>query len=163
MIHKWFHKSRYGVEQSYVDGMKWLDKCQLVEDWGCALCAAKRYRKGAYRGIDGTPGKADLIADLSTYRSKAPGIFMRHILEHNLDWRTILDNALASFTERMTLILFRDTAPEDFVIHGKHHGHVDIDLCHDDLMERIEPFLRNTQKINRDGGKFDTLFFLAKN
>ena len=31
---------------------------------------------------------------------------MRHILEHNYEWARILDNALASFTERMALILF---------------------------------------------------------
>jgi len=31
---------------------------------------------------------------------------MRHVLEHNYDWVRILDNALASFNERMVLILF---------------------------------------------------------
>jgi hypothetical protein len=31
---------------------------------------------------------------------------MRHVLEHNYEWARILDNALASFTERMVLILF---------------------------------------------------------
>ena len=31
---------------------------------------------------------------------------MRHILEHNYKWARVLDNALASFTQRITLILF---------------------------------------------------------
>lgn len=31
---------------------------------------------------------------------------MRHILEHNYEWARILDNALASFTQRMAPILF---------------------------------------------------------
>jgi hypothetical protein len=46
------------------------------------------------------------VVDLVQYRSSVPGIFMRHILEHNYEWAQILDNALASFTERMVLILF---------------------------------------------------------
>ena len=55
---------------------------------------------------------ASEVVDLVTYRSTVPGIFMRHVLEHNDDWARILDNALASFRERMALILFtpeRDT------------------------------------------------------
>ena len=31
---------------------------------------------------------------------------MRHVIEHNEAWGRILDNAVASFTERMVLILF---------------------------------------------------------
>ena len=38
------------------------------------------------------------------YRSSVPGIFMRHILEHNYEWARVLDSALASFTQRMALI-----------------------------------------------------------
>jgi hypothetical protein len=40
---------------------------------------------------------------------------MRHILEHNYEWARVLDNALASFTQRMALILFtpeRETTQE---------------------------------------------------
>ena len=60
-----------------------------------------------YRGIDGTPSPLCAeVVDLVKYRSTVPGIFMRHILEHNYEWARILDNALASFTERMALILF---------------------------------------------------------
>ena len=31
---------------------------------------------------------------------------MRHILEHNHDWRLVLENALASFDKKFCLILF---------------------------------------------------------
>jgi hypothetical protein len=58
-------------------------------------------------GIEGTASSVcDEVVDLVAYRSTVPGIFMRHILEHNRMWDRILDNALASFTERMALILF---------------------------------------------------------
>jgi hypothetical protein len=60
-----------------------------------------------YRGIDGTSSPfCDEVVDLVAYRSTVPAIFMRHVLEHNYDWARILDNALASFSERMVLILF---------------------------------------------------------
>jgi hypothetical protein len=61
----------------------------------------------AIQGVDGTPSPhCAEVVDLVEYRSSVPGIFMRHILEHNYEWARILDNALASFTERMALILF---------------------------------------------------------
>jgi hypothetical protein len=46
---------------------------------------------------DSSPRCAEVV-DLAHYRSNVPGIFMRHILEHNYEWARILDNALASFT-----------------------------------------------------------------
>jgi hypothetical protein len=98
----------YGDTTSYEIGAAWLRPCALVEDWGCGagwlrtLLPADRYR-----GIDGTASAfCDDVVDLVTYRSRVPGIFMRHVLEHNDEWARVLDNALASFTERMALILF---------------------------------------------------------
>lgn len=98
----------YGDTPTYRMGADWLADCDLVEDWGCGkgwlrtLIASERYR-----GIDGSCSPhADLIADLAKYRSRPPGIFMRHVLEHDYRWEQILDNALASFTHRMALILF---------------------------------------------------------
>jgi hypothetical protein len=98
----------YGDATSYEIGAAWLADCALTEDWGCGagwlrtLIPPERYR-----GIDGTASSVcDEVVDLVAYRSTVPGIFMRHILEHNRMWDRILDNALASFTERMALILF---------------------------------------------------------
>lgn len=98
----------YGDTVTYRLGADWLADCPLVEDWGCGKGWLRQFVPAArYRGIDGSRSPfADDVVDLATYRSSVPGIFMRHVLEHNYDWRRILRNALASFTDRMALILF---------------------------------------------------------
>jgi hypothetical protein len=159
MIVPWRHNPRYGQERSYVKGMQWLAPCALVEDWGCALAYAKNYRIGDYRGIDGTPGKADVVADLSTYRSEVEGIFMRHILEHNYDWRVILQNALASFTKRMTLILYRPMQQREAVILTKP---VELDLPRDELMEMVSDHLIDNERIEPATHGYETMFYLEK-
>jgi hypothetical protein len=98
----------YGETTSYEIGAAWLADCARTEDWGCgAGWLSTLIPPDRYRGIDGTPSpRCAEVVDLVEYRSTVPGIFMRHILEHNYEWAQILDNALASFTERMALILF---------------------------------------------------------
>lgn len=98
----------YGETTSYEIGAAWLADCALTEDWGCGagwlrtLIPPERYR-----GIDGSASPVcDDVVDLVAYRSRVPGIFMRHVLEHNYEWARVLDNALSSFEERMVLILF---------------------------------------------------------
>jgi hypothetical protein len=98
---------------SYALGAEWLDGLD-IEDWGCGmgwmrtLVPAERYR-----GIDGSRSKfADEIVDLTEYRSRTPGLFMRHVLEHNPEWWKVLDNAIASFTKRMFLALFTPLSEE---------------------------------------------------
>ena len=85
-------------------------RCQTVEDWGCGLGWFRRYISPPreYLGIDGSASPfADIVHDLRTYRSGKPhGILMRHVLEHNHHWKPILDNAIASFTKGLCLILF---------------------------------------------------------
>ena len=98
----------YGDPTSYEIGAAWLAGCTLIEDWGCGAGWLRTLLPpDRYRGLDGTasPG-CDAVVDLVTYRSHVPGVFMRHVLEHNHEWARILDNALASFTDRMVLILF---------------------------------------------------------
>jgi hypothetical protein len=104
----------YGDSDSYRLGANWLTSCSLVEDWGSGtgwlrtLIPLERYR-----GLDGTDNPfADAVVDLTTYRADppVPGLFMRHVLEHNWAWQQVLDNALASFAERMVLILFSPMA-----------------------------------------------------
>lgn len=98
----------FGDTITYAAGVEWLAGCALVEDWGCGkgwlrtLIPPERYR-----GVDGsrTPF-ADVVADLAEYRSRVPGVFMRHVLEHNQRWRGILRNAAASATERLFIVLF---------------------------------------------------------
>jgi hypothetical protein len=80
-----------------------------IEDWGCGVCILKKYLNPdqVYIGIDGSDTKyQSLIADLATYKSKVDGIFMKHVLEHNVQWKQILQNMLESFTKRCVLILF---------------------------------------------------------
>ena len=98
----------YGETTSYEIGAAWLADCARTEDWGCgAGWLSTLIPPDRYRGIDGTPSpRCAEVVDLVEYRSTVPGLFMRHILEHNYAWARILDNALASFTERMALILF---------------------------------------------------------
>ena len=101
----------YGDDTTYRGGAAHLAGL-AVEDWGCGKGGLRPFMPpGLYRGIDGsrTPF-ADEIVDLTTYRSSTPGLFLRHVLEHNYDWATILDNAVASFTERMVLVLFTPLA-----------------------------------------------------
>jgi polysaccharide pyruvyl transferase WcaK-like protein len=107
-----FNKFCYGDDTSYKKGIAFLDGHGDIEDWGCGFAHAKTFvEKSRYIGIDGSAGKfADRIADLRKYTSEADCIFMRHVLEHNYDWRRILANAVASFKRRMVLIIFTPLA-----------------------------------------------------
>jgi hypothetical protein len=92
---------------TYALGAQWLDGLD-IEDWGCGMGWMRTLvPPERYRGIDGSRSKfADEVVDLTEYRSRTPGLFMRHVLEHNAQWQKVLDNAVASFTERMFLVLF---------------------------------------------------------
>jgi hypothetical protein len=98
----------YGDPTSYEIGAAWLAGCALIEDWGCGAGWLRTVLPAdRYRGLDGTASPScDAVVDLVTYRSTVPGVFIRHVLEHNEAWARILDNAVASFTDRMVLILF---------------------------------------------------------
>jgi hypothetical protein len=98
-------KESYGPATSYTIASDWLAGL-AVEDWGCGYAQFREYHKGPYTGIDGTEGWADHICDLRTHTSSTEGLLMRHVLEHNPDWRSVLKNAIASFTQRMVLVVF---------------------------------------------------------
>jgi glycosyltransferase involved in cell wall biosynthesis len=100
-------KFQYGDDVTYKRGMMFLDGQGAIEDWGCGFAHAKAFvNESLYVGIDGSSKWADRIADLTEYRSDAECIFMRHVLEHNVEWKRILANAVSSFRKRMALILF---------------------------------------------------------
>lgn len=154
MIGKWEEMYRrldpdkplpYGDIKSYVLGAEWLKDCSLVEDWGCGMGWLRTLiEPERYRGLDGTKTPfSDEIVDLTQYRSQVPGIFMRHVLEHNREWEKVLDNALASFTERMVLILFTPMAEHrtHSIPKFENHGGVEvpaISFLHRDLVRHFD-------------------------
>lgn len=101
---------RYGDDNlTYVKGMEWLAGCATIEDWGCGMAWAKQFTpKGStYVSVDGSASKfTDKVEDLVLYKTKVEGIFMRHVLEHNLDWEEILKNFMSSFTKKASLVFF---------------------------------------------------------
>jgi SAM-dependent methyltransferase len=98
----------YDEETSYRKGISFLDGRGKIEDWGCGTAFAKRFvSQSEYVGIDGSVSKyVDVVADLQHYASDTECIFMRHVLEHNWGWRSILRNAVNSFRHRMALVVF---------------------------------------------------------
>jgi hypothetical protein len=115
---------RYGETVTYRMAASFMAEVGEVEDWGCGAGGFKRFRHGKYVGIDGSKTPfADKIVDLCNYRSRAEGIVIRHVLEHNYRWKEILDGALASFTRKLCLILFTpfsETTRE--IAHNRQHG-----------------------------------------
>lgn len=104
----------YGDTTTYHRGVEFLRTCETIEDWGCGRGWLRTLvRPEVYRGIDVGVDSiacsnhfADVYANLSEYHSDTPGLFMRHVLEHNFDWRRILRNAISSFRNRMFLAVF---------------------------------------------------------
>jgi glycosyltransferase involved in cell wall biosynthesis len=97
----------YGDDVSLRKGIAYLDGIGAIEDWGCGFGHARQFvTTSEYVGVDGSSRHADKIVDLTTYTSDVDCIYMRHVLEHNAEWRRILSNALASFRKRMVLVIF---------------------------------------------------------
>lgn len=99
---------RYGDLLSYQMAAAWMIGCATVEDWGCGGGFLRQFiDPDAYVGVDGSCSPfADRIDDLVTYRSEAEGIVLRHVLEHDMNWELILENALASARKRLFIALF---------------------------------------------------------
>jgi hypothetical protein len=108
---------RYGDTITYRLAAGFLDGLD-IQDWGCGYAWFKQFvENGKYTGVDGTRTRwSDIHADLAKFRSSTPGLHMRHVIEHNVHWQDVLDNALASFTKRMVLTLFTPFAEETHVI-----------------------------------------------
>src|ERR1043166_2552859 len=106
MLNKWDSRYQsgesfpYGDELSYIKASRFLSGHGRIEDWGCGTAWARRYFTN-YLGIDGTAGFADIVADLRTYHSSPECIHLRHVLEHNLEWALIFENAVECFSKRL--------------------------------------------------------------
>lgn len=131
----------YAETATYKMGADWLAPCSLIEDWGCGGGWMRQFvSPDRYRGVDGSQTPfADVIADLTTYRSHVPGVFMRHVLEHNYEWARVLDGALASAQDRVCVVLFTPLADTTHTIaFADDPGVPDISFRLSDLTDRIK-------------------------
>jgi hypothetical protein len=123
---------------SYRLAAEWVAGRGLVEDWGCGTAWMRRYVGGLYRGVDGAWSRfADVHADLRTYRSNVPCAVMRHVLEHNFDWRAIAANFTDSWHDRAALILFIPPQVEDLDVGGPEWPVPDLAISGPDLFEIV--------------------------
>lgn len=176
MLNRWNYTNlgqvKYGGNQTYSEPIAWFDEVGgVLEDWGCGCAYAKRFVKRCnYVGLEGSCNDyADRCdVDLRTYTSKADCILLRHVLDHNEDWRSVLANGVQSFQKRMVVILLHDLGPETKVIirHGsvKFPGVVDMQFRREDLVPYLSPFLVREQRIQADDEtpNNNVLFYLEK-
>jgi glycosyltransferase involved in cell wall biosynthesis len=143
MTGRWQYRSgesfAYGADTTYEKAIAFLDQPgATIEDWGCGTAYAKRFvTAGTYRGVDGSPaGSTAEVVDLRRYRSRADCILLRHVLEHNGDWRDILTNAVESFQRRMVLVIFTPFVERTQYVHvDRKAGIPTIAFRKDDLVE----------------------------
>jgi len=128
---------RYGNTVTYQRGADFLSDMEEVEDWGCGAGNFKKLYKGKYTGLDGSHNPyVDKVVDLCDYQSSVDGIMMRHVLEHNDNWRLVLRNAVASFNKKFCLVLFTPFVEHTHQItHNEKHGVdvPDISFFHGDI------------------------------
>ena len=162
---------RYGETVTYKLGYDFLKGCNKIEDWGCGAGGFKRFflNDNKYIGVDGSKTPfADIKTDLLKYISNTDGIFMRHVLEHNYEWKVILENACKSFQSKMCLVLFTPFSNETTEIsHNLKHG-VDVPDISFNKNELINLFKKynikhNLITINTDTGyNIEHIFYLIK-
>ena len=91
---------------------------EVVEDWGCGVghFAPFLAPRQTCIGVDGSQhSAASRIVDLEHYRSGVDAVHMRGVIEHNPGWRTILLNAIASFTKRAVLTVYEPFVEEYYI------------------------------------------------
>lgn len=155
---KWYENTlvptAYGDDTTYQLGANFLYDCKTIEDWGCGTAYFSNFMHGKqfYKGIDGSHSKfVSEIHELTTYVSpeKPDGIFMRHILEHNHDWKSILKNALISFRKKFVLVLFTPltTSPTKVLVENIEPPVPDISFCLYDILEFLKPYKFNVEEV----------------
>jgi hypothetical protein len=155
---------RSGCDTTYKRGAAYLSGVGRVEDWGCGTAYFRRFvPAGCYWGIDRDPAACcDQTADLAGYTSATDGIFLRHVLEHDLRWRGILRNALASFRRRMVLVVatpFVRATTE----HRRSEG-PEIHFCRADLVRELRGVAFRLEENVRTDSPFgrEHVFYLCK-
>ena len=164
---------RYGNTITYKMGYDFLKTCDKIEDWGCGIGGFKQLfineDLNKYIGVDGSKTPfSDIKADLIKYTSNVDGIFMRHVLEHNYEWQTILENACKSFRKKMCLIIFTHFSDETKEIaHNLQHGVdvPDMSLNKNELISVFEKYNITYEFItitSDTGYRVEHIFYLNK-
>lgn len=162
---------KYSDTITYELGCKFLNDCFVVEDWGTGAGGFKRFRPDAI-GVDGsnTPHADKKFVDLVTYTSTCDAIFMRHVLEHNFDWVSILRNALRSASKKICLVIFTpiNEVGSKEIAHNLMHGVdvPDLSLGHNELYGVFEEFglkkVGMEQIASATGYGVEYIFYLEK-
>lgn len=135
----------YGDTITYELAAEFLKDCDTVEDWGCGAGGFLRFRPDAI-GVDGSDTKfaTKKNINLKTYTSKCDGVHIRHILEHNYNWESILRNALTSAVRKVVITLFIPLTEVDTVevSYNAEYGVdvPDIAICKKEFMDIIASF-----------------------
>ena len=116
---------QYGDTLTYELAAKFLEDCTEVEDWGVGGGGFLRYRPDAI-GVDGSDTKfaQKKYIDLRKYTTNVEGVHIRHIFEHNYNWKDILENAVKSATKKLAITMFIPLITEDSkeLAHNAQHG-----------------------------------------
>ena len=146
---------------------------KTVEDWGCGRGGFADFldKKQTYVGVDGSKSPfADKIADLTGYTSKIEAIHMRHVLEHNPEWKKILCNALKSFNKYMVLTIFTPYQNKTKIINEyDNFNNTGISMCdigfsREDIVECFGeiPFFAIENLTTDSQYNIEHMFFLSK-
>jgi len=159
---------------TYQLAAEWLDHLSWrVEDWGGGRGrAGKFFHHALYRVVDGSVTDDALYpilalpvmrADLQDYRSTVEGILLRHVLEHNHNWRQILANAVASFTRRMVIVIFTPFAKTTTQIATNWADIPDLSFNKDELLISLRRWLVKEESVVTDTQyKEETVFYFQK-
>jgi hypothetical protein len=114
-------------------------------------------------GIDGSWGYADTHADLRSYGGTSDCILIRHVLEHNTDWRTILERGVRSFARRMVLVLFTPFSEQTQIIRTDGVGRVDISFREQDVTDCFAGLVRSKEHLQTDTQYgVETVYYLSR-
>ena len=161
---------RYGDTLTYELGATFLEECKTVEDWGTGAGGFKRYMPTAI-GVDGsdTPHAEKKFVDLATYTSECEGIFMRHVLEHNYEWESVLTNAVNSATKKLCIVLF--TPLSESTVELAHNLKIGVDvpdlslskLKFEEIVNSVNPTsIRYEKYSTKTGYNEETIVYIEK-
>jgi hypothetical protein len=156
----------FGDTLTYELAAEWL-KDLAVEDWGCGFGWFATQHQGDYVGIDGSRSPfCTKSVDLCEYQSETEGLLLRHVLEHNVNWKMILQNAVASFRRRMVVILSTPLLDTTCLLEARDYGNgtiAHLGLGRSELEELIVPYLVRKETRYMPGGfGVEHVFCLAK-